>query len=190
VSDGPEPLLRRGDLPFLAVPLVAGPVLVALNAAGATALLGKPLQEQLGPPLLAVAALAWLLAWRRGGSPAARWVFVLGLVLLAREINFDGADLAFALAALGLGAWAWAQRRRLLPAARELPARGALLAVPLLYALAQLADLRPVRIATGGIGRVSLEEPLETIGHALFLLAGVEAAWVARRRPFAAATSP
>jgi hypothetical protein len=35
---------------------------------------------------------------------------------------------------------------------------------------------------------VSLEEPLETIGHSLFLLAGVGAAWVARR-PASAATS-
>ena len=162
-------------------------LLVVLPAGGAP-LLAKPLHEELGPPLLAAAALAWLVAWRRGHQPAALWVFVLSLVLLGREINFDGADAAFAAAALVLAGWAWLARRRLLPSARELPALALLLAVPLIYAISNLADLRPLRGVTGGLQRMALEEPLESIGHTLFLLAGLGAAWTARRASAPAAS--
>jgi hypothetical protein len=165
-----------------------GLLLLVVLPAGGAPLLAKPLHEELGPPLLGAGALAWLVAWRRGHEPAAAWVLVLGLVLLGREINFEGADAAFALAALLLAAWAWAARRRLLPSARALPARSLLLAVPLIYALSNLCDLRPVRSATGGISRIALEEPLETIGHTLFLLAGLCAARAAWRASVPAAS--
>ena len=170
--------------------MTAGAVTAAFAAAGAGAdsLLSKPLHEALGPWLLGAAALAWLAAWLRGRDAARAWLLVLGLVLFVREVNFEGADPAFALAALGLLTWVLLDRRRLLAAARELPARPLLLAVPLVYVLADVAELRPVRIASGGIRRAALEEALESVGHALFLLAGVLAA-ARGPRPRAAVTS-
>ena len=180
----PRPaLLSGGDRLLAALPLLVAPLLVLLNASGGGALLAKPLQETLGPPLLAAAALAWLAAWIRGGEPVATWLLAWTAVLLAREINFEGADTAFLIAALLMVAWGLEWRARLLASARTLPLRGVLAAAPVAYAISLVCDLRPLRIRTGGLHRIALEEPMETVGHLLLLLAGLAAALLARRAP-------
>jgi hypothetical protein len=183
VSEPRAPLLAGGARLVAALPLAVAPLLVLVNARGGGALLAKPLHETLGPPLLAAAALAWLAARIRGGEPVATWLLACSLLLLAREINFEGADVAFLIAALRMAAWAWEWRARLLSSARTLPLRGVLAAAPVAYAISLVCDLRPLRIQTGGLHRVALEEPMETVGHLLLLAAGLAAALLARRAP-------
>ena len=167
--------VRRLGWPWLFLCLIPVGLVVLADAAGLDYLIGKPLQETISVPLMAVVTLVWAVRARRERSVFFALLAAQALVFTMREIHFrgtsDGVYIGTAIIGLVSLRLAWrTDWEQVLPKI-DWRLITALAVTAATYAVALLIQRRVFKGVPGEARlHVPLEEVFETFAHLWFLI--------------------